>query len=88
MVERCEHLGFAPESGKAIGIEREAFGENLERDVAIQPGVVGLIHLAHPASADLHAEHIHAEPDAGRQHHETCVELYEADSVKSEITAS
>ena len=52
MVERCEHLGFALESGKAIWIEREAVRENLERDVAIQPGVVGLIHLAHSARAN------------------------------------
>ena len=52
MVDRCEHLGFALEPGEAVRIERETVGENLERDVPIQRGITGVIHLAHSAFAN------------------------------------
>ena len=66
MVQRGKHLGFALEPGEAVWIECEGLGKNLERDVPIQPDIVGLIHLAHPARPNQRADFINAEPGAGR----------------------
>jgi hypothetical protein len=52
MTERREDLCFTLESREALGIERESVGKNLERDIAIQPGIAAAIHLAHATRAD------------------------------------
>ena len=53
MIQRRERLRFARESRQAIGVVREGFGQNLDRDVAVQLRVARTIDLAHPAGADL-----------------------------------
>ena len=52
MIQRGEHLRFAAKPGHAVGIQRERRRQHLDRRVAIEPGVVGAIDLAHPARAD------------------------------------
>ena len=52
MVQSGQDVRFTPEAGHAIGIEREGVRQDLERDVAIQRGIAGAIHLAHPADAE------------------------------------
>ena len=52
MVERGEHLRFAPESRQTIGIAGKSVGENLERDIAIETRVVRAIDLTHATDPD------------------------------------
>ena len=52
MIEGGEQLRFAPEPGDAIGIAREDIGEQLDRHVAIEPGIAAAIDLAHAAGPD------------------------------------
>ena len=52
MIQRREHLRFALEARQAIGIEREQFGQDLQRNVTIQLRVARAVHLAHGAGAE------------------------------------
>ena len=52
MVERREQARFSLEARQAIGIARPLGGQQLERDVAPEPGVARPIHPAHPAGAE------------------------------------
>ena len=69
MVQRGQHLGFAPEPREPIRIERERFGQDLQRDVAIQLCVARAIHLAHPACAERRLNFVGTELCARRQRH-------------------
>ena len=51
MIERGRGARLALEALAAIGIERKLAREHFERDVPLQPGVVGEIDLAHAAGA-------------------------------------
>ncbi len=70
MVQRREHLRFAPETPEAVRILSKRIRENLERDTPIQSGIVAAIHLSHPARADELANFIEAETTAGRKRHQ------------------
>ena len=52
MVERGEQLGFALEAREPVAIEGEEFGQDFQRDVAIELRVARAIDLAHPACAE------------------------------------
>ena len=52
MVERRERARFAREARDAIGIARDGFRKNLQRDIAIEARVTRAIHLAHAAGAE------------------------------------
>ena len=52
MVQRRQHLGLALEARHALAVVRERLGQNLDRHVAFQLGIVGAVHLAHAAGAD------------------------------------
>ena len=39
VIQRGQHFGFPLEPGQTIGVGGEGLGENLDRDVALQPGV-------------------------------------------------
>jgi hypothetical protein len=52
MVERGERARLALESHQPIGIVRERLRQDLERDIAPEPGVAGAIDLAHAAGAN------------------------------------
>ena len=45
MVQRGEHLGLTLEAGQPVRVGGERLGENLERHVAVELGVAGLIDL-------------------------------------------
>src|ERR1700730_14650155 len=52
MVERGQDLGFALEASHAFGVAGERFGEDLQRNIALQLGVARAVHLAHAARAE------------------------------------
>ena len=65
MAERGEHLRFSPKSRQSVGIGDEGAGQDLQRDVAIEPGVASAIHLAHAAGANGIDDFVGAEARAG-----------------------
>ena len=69
MIQRRQHLGFAPESREPIRIQRERFGQHLQRHVAIQLRVARAIHLPHPARTEDSKDFIGAEARAGSEYH-------------------
>ena len=66
MIERGEDFGFALEAREAVGIVRERVGQDLDRDVALQPRVARAIHLAHAAGAEQRVDFVRAEASAGK----------------------
>ena len=52
MVQRGEHLRFALEAGKPVGICASSSGRTLQRDIAIELRIARTEYLAHPADAD------------------------------------
>ena len=69
MVERGEHLRFALEPREPLGVVGEQLRQDLDRDVAIQPGVARAIDLAHPAGAKGGEDFVRAEASPGGQGH-------------------
>lgn len=67
MVERAKHLRLAAEPRQAIRIGHDGGGKDLERDLAIQPGVASAIHLAHPTRAERADDEVCTESRAGEQ---------------------
>jgi len=65
VVQRGEHLRFALKSGEAVRIQGKNFGQDLERDVAIQPGIARAIHFAHAPGANQRQDFVRAESHAG-----------------------
>ena len=65
MVERREDFGFPFESGQPLRVGDKRIGQHLDRHVAVQGRVVGAIHLAHAARADLRGDFVDAELRAG-----------------------
>ena len=49
-IEYGQRLRFALEAGEVIGVIGKPGGKHLDRNVAVQFGVAGTIHLTHPAS--------------------------------------
>jgi len=68
VVERSEEPRLALESGQAIGVGRDLFGQDLERHRAAQLRVGGPVDLAHPAGPHRAGDLIRPEPNACRQH--------------------
>jgi hypothetical protein len=67
MVQGGEDLGLALEPGDPFGVEGEGVGQDLDRDLTIQLGIEGAIHLPHATLADEGGDLIHAEASAGWQ---------------------
>ena len=75
VVEAGENLSFSLEPGQAIRIGGEGFGEDLERHLAVELGVDGLIDLSHAAFADEGGYVVMAESGAdGQGHVRVCVD--------------
>ena len=70
MIERGQDLRFALEAGEPVGVEGEQFGEDLQRDVAIELRVVRAIDLPHPARAQGRLNLVRAKARASGQGHE------------------
>ncbi len=71
VIERGNRLGLAIESGAALRISGDVGRQHLDGDRAIEAGVACLVHLAHPAFAELlnyliRAEHAAYHPRASR----------------------
>ena len=67
VIQRCEHLRFATESGEAIGIVGNGGKQDLDRNVAIQLRVAGAIDLTHPARTERGEDLERTETGAGNQ---------------------
>jgi hypothetical protein len=69
MIERRQHLRLTFEARQSIRVVGQEFGQDLDRDVAMELGVSRSIDLAHPASSQQRENFISAETIAGVQGH-------------------
>ena len=65
-----ERLGLAREPGQPFGIRREQIGQDLKRDVAVEPRVAGPIDLAHAAFAELVEDPVRTERGSWSETHD------------------
>ena len=70
VIERRQGLRFAIESRQALGISGQRLGQDLDRDLPIEPRIAGPIHLAHATDAKLSRDFVDAEPASGLQGHQ------------------
>src|SRR5712692_4789621 len=61
MIQCGSSFGLLHEAAHAFLVRSDIRGQNLQRNFAIQPGVLRQINLAHPARAELRADFIAAE---------------------------
>ena len=59
-------MGFPLETQESIGIGRERFWKDLQRDVPMQTRITCAIHLTHPARTQSSEDLVDAETEAGR----------------------
>ena len=69
MIQRREDLRLAFEAREAIGVFRERFGKNLERDRASEFEIPGAIDLAHASGAERRDDFVRAETVARGKGH-------------------
>ena len=69
MIERRKDLRFALEPRETIAITGEQVGQDLDRDVAVQPRVACPEYLAHPSPADRGRDGVRTDPIAGSERH-------------------
>jgi hypothetical protein len=62
VVQQGGRLGLALEALERLVAPAEMDGERLQGDVALENGVVGLVHLAHRAAAELAHDPVLADP--------------------------
>ena len=67
MIERREHLGFAPEARDTVRVARKRLRQDLDRDGAIEARIAGFVNLTHAARAQRGQDFERAEPGAGIQ---------------------
>ena len=65
MIQGRERLRFTLKASDTFGIVGERLGQDLDRDVAIEPRIARAIHLAHPAHADLGRDLVGTETSTG-----------------------
>ena len=61
VVQRRQYLRLPLEAPQAFGNRLETVGDDLDGDVAAQPGVAGAVHLAHSAGAEQRQDPVRAE---------------------------
>src|SRR2546422_2197926 len=69
MIEARGRQRFLLEAVQPLGIVGKAGGQDLDRDLALQPWIGGAIHLAHPARPERRDDFVGAEPHTWRQRH-------------------
>jgi len=69
VIEGREHSRLPLEAGEPFGVLRESSGQDLDRDIAPELGVLRAIDLAHATRADGGGDLEGAKADAGRQSH-------------------
>ncbi len=61
----CIQYRITLEARQALGVVREGFRQDLDRDISVLLGIARPIHLAHAALADLGGDLIDADACAG-----------------------
>jgi hypothetical protein len=69
MIQGREGLGLSCESCQPFSVAREEIGQDLDGDVAVQPGISGSIDLAHAAGTECGDDLIRADAGAGSEPH-------------------
>ena len=69
MIQRRQDLRFAFEPRQPVGVERKGVWEDLERDLAVQPGIARAVDLTHPADAQSTGDFVRAKASAWSQRH-------------------
>src|SRR3990172_10842959 len=69
MTHLREHVRLALEPRTPLPIAAELLREYLDRDVALQPGVMGAVHLAHTTCAYARDHLAPSQPGPGFQRH-------------------
>jgi hypothetical protein len=69
MIERGQDLRLAFEACEPVGIEHESFGQDFQRDVAIELRVSRPINLTHAARAERGNDFVRPESSAGCKRH-------------------
>src|SRR5215472_5124820 len=62
MVQGCQQLRLALKTAYALGVVGKAFGQNLQGNIAAQPGIARAIDFAHRAGAYDSGDLIRAYP--------------------------
>ena len=70
VIERCQHSGFPLETHQPVVVEREAFRQDLQGDVARKSRVASAVHLAHAAGSDQGDNLVGTDGVASREMHE------------------
>ncbi len=70
MVERRRRPRFLREALQTVAVRRERRGQNLDRNGAVQPRIVGTIHLAHTSCTQQRLDFVGAEFHARGECHE------------------
>lgn len=69
VVEGGQELCLALEALETVGVLREDIGQDLEGDIAIEPGVTGAVHDAHAARPQGGLDFVRADAGAGGERH-------------------
>jgi len=67
--ERRDSLGFALESLPRVRVHGQSLGEDLDRDLAVEPGVLGAIDLSHASGPQDREDLVGAESGSRRGSH-------------------
>ncbi len=54
MIERGGRQGFPPEALQSLGILRNLLGQELQCNLPMESGVLGLVDDTHPPAAEMH----------------------------------
>src|SRR5712691_1663425 len=61
MIQGCQHLRFALETGKPFGIVRKRFGQDFDGYVTAELGISRRVHFAHAARTNCREDFIRAQ---------------------------
>src|SRR5207249_2597630 len=70
VIQRGEHLRFALEPRRAVGVERPRLRQDLDRHLAPELRVAGAVDLTHPAGTERGDNLVRSEAAAGCQRHQ------------------
>ena len=68
VIQRRDLARFALEAFEARRIGGELAGEDLQRDVPVEPGVTGAVYLAHSSGAERGDDFVNADSGPGSEH--------------------
>jgi hypothetical protein len=71
VVQLGKDFGLTLKPSQAFRVTRDRLGQDLDRDLPLQPGVGGLIDLPHAADAKERRDLVGTNPCSGLQRHAT-----------------